>query len=95
MNDCPHYPCSIYGDNCKYCYCPFYNRFCYDESIGGNFIETKNGYKIWDCSNCKIIHRDDIVLLIDLDINENNLEKIKEKWLKIINKMILENKKNK
>ena len=80
-SECPYFPCSSYGENCKYCYCPFYGNFCNnDERTGGKYIVTKNGYQLWDCSECKYIHRDEIVFLINLDINERRKKKLKKAW---------------
>jgi len=85
---CIYYPCSKYGNNCTYCYCIFYP--CKDLRSGGKFVETEIGYKLWDCTDCKIIHREDIVKLIHLDKNEINKRKVKLAWLRV--KSILDGK---
>jgi Zn-finger protein len=75
---CPYFPCSKYGTNCKYCFCIFYP--CREEKTGGKYILAQNGYKIWDCTDCKYIHQDAIVEKIKLDINETDPHKLKIAW---------------
>jgi len=79
--DCPYYPCSFEGQSCKHCYCPLYP--CKIIKTGGKWIYTKTGHNLWDCSECKVIHQQNVVELLNLDINE-----IDEKELKIaLNKL--------
>ncbi len=73
--NCSFYPChrlplEFYGKdgkstqiqdelNCLFCYCPFYP--CGNRPGNGKWIRTKNGKRVWDCSGCGFIHRDDVV----------------------------------
>ena len=52
-NDCQYYPCHEGLEDCTYCYCPLYP--CKDEELG-KWTQSKNG-KIWDCSDCNILHK--------------------------------------
>jgi len=51
--NCPYYPCHFAGQRCDYCYCPLYP--CGDESLG-QWAESMNGGKIWNCASCTMIH---------------------------------------
>ena len=50
---CEYNPCHFRGQDCTYCYCPFYP--CEDEDLGC-MLEGKNG-PVWNCSDCLLIHR--------------------------------------
>lgn len=49
---CDYYPCHKNLEDCSLCYCLVYP--CKIKETGGKWIKNK---KIWDCSNCVIIHR--------------------------------------
>ncbi len=51
--DCEHYPCHFKGQDCTFCYCPFYPCLLYD--LGGELIFSKGEYK-WSCRGCRWIH---------------------------------------
>ena len=51
---CDYNPCHFKGQDCTFCYCPFYP--CEDEDLGG-WVHAKDGRKIWSCSDCLLIHR--------------------------------------
>ena len=56
---CPYHPCHYRGQNCSFCYCPFYP--CNDTDLG-RFIDSKRGNdKVWDCSQCLFNHRNEVV----------------------------------
>lgn len=50
---CDYYPCHQEGENCTFCYCPFYP--CGDSSTGGRWIKEKG---VWSCEACTWIHKD-------------------------------------
>jgi Zn-finger protein len=52
--DCDYYPCHFTGQDCTWCFCPFYP--CEDEQVGGNWVEQEHGSRIWGCSKCFWIH---------------------------------------
>ncbi|NMA31436.1 MAG: cobyric acid synthase [Candidatus Methanofastidiosa archaeon] len=54
---CEYYPCHFDGQDCTFCYCPFYR--CNDPFLGKE-ITSKKGNKIWSCKDCFWIHRNDI-----------------------------------
>jgi adenosylcobinamide hydrolase len=55
--ECPYYPCHAEGQACDFCYCPFYP--CKDESLG-QWVESSNGGKVWNCAACTLLHVPDV-----------------------------------
>ena len=82
INSCAFYPCHFKGQDCTFCYCPFYP--CYNTKLGkmakpeGKFIyKSKSKLKkiVWDCSDCTLFHDKKIIKLIKNHIKkkeENN-----------------------
>ncbi len=56
--DCEYYPCHFEGQDCTFCFCPFYP--CEDIRTGGELVKRSTGGTVWSCSKCSIIHRGDI-----------------------------------
>ncbi|MDR0778949.1 MAG: cobyric acid synthase, partial [Methanomassiliicoccaceae archaeon] len=52
--ECEWGPCHYTGQDCTFCFCPFYP--CGDTDLGYN-IRTKKGKEIWSCLYCHLIHR--------------------------------------
>ena len=59
---CEYYPCHFEGMDCTWCFCPFYP--CKDEQTGGEWVEQKDGSRIWGCSKCFWIHRPEVAKAI-------------------------------
>lgn len=60
--NCPHYPCHKDLEDCTFCYCPFYP--CENTEYGGKYLTIYQGTtktKIWDCSDCNIVHKKEFV----------------------------------
>jgi adenosylcobinamide hydrolase len=55
--DCPYYPCHFPGQRCDFCYCPYYP--CRDENLG-QWEESSNGRKVWNCARCTLLHEPEI-----------------------------------
>lgn len=52
---CEYYPCHFEGQDCTFCYCPFYP--CNDTRTDGKFVEkSKGNEQIWSCTDCYIPH---------------------------------------
>lgn len=56
---CKYFPChkgiQVEDYNCLFCYCPMYSR---KECLGSpNFIISKRGKRIKDCSGCNYPHK--------------------------------------
>ena len=56
--DCPYYPSHFIGQDCTFCYCPFYP--CHDETLGEWVDSSSTGEKIWACTNCLLLHKQDV-----------------------------------
>ncbi len=48
--DCEYYPCHFEGQDCSFCFCPFYPCLIYE--TGGRLKDDN----IWSCSDCFFIH---------------------------------------
>jgi Zn-finger protein len=69
FQDCSFYPCHKIpfnageeeqkGLNCFFCYCPFYP--CKNRVGTGKWLLSADGRKVWDCSDCVLVHRNDVV----------------------------------
>ncbi len=74
-NTCEYYPCHFPGQDCTFCFCPFYP--CEDERTGGKWIDSTTGGKVWSCEDCTIVHRPGVVkdileiLMEDADADGN------------------------
>ena len=53
--ECRYYPCHFEGQDCRFCFCPFYP--CGDTRTGGRWIISSRGRRVWSCKNCHWIHR--------------------------------------
>jgi threonine-phosphate decarboxylase len=74
--DCEYYPCHFEGQDCTFCFCPFYP--CKDERTGGEFIQKSTGGRVWSCAKCSIIHRGEIADKVLKALMKG--KKIKEVW---------------
>lgn len=59
--ECSYYPCHFEGQDCTFCFCPFYP--CGDEKRG-KLIVGKRGREVWSCKGCVDVHRKDVVARI-------------------------------
>lgn len=53
---CEYHPCHFTGQDCTFCYCPFYP--CGDTDFGCE-IQGRHG-PVWSCSDCLFIHRTEV-----------------------------------
>lgn len=60
---CEYYPCHFRGQDCTWCFCPFYP--CNDPSTGGK-LKRLSGTKrlVWDCSGCSWIHEPKVAMKV-------------------------------
>jgi adenosylcobinamide hydrolase len=56
-HNCPYFPCHFPGQRCDFCYCPFYP--CDDENLG-QWVESSNGGRVWNCARCTLLHEPEI-----------------------------------
>ncbi len=74
--NCEYYPCHFEGQDCTFCFCPFYP--CEDERTGGELIQRTTGGSVWSCAGCRLIHRGDIAEKALKELMKG--KKIKEVW---------------
>jgi adenosylcobyric acid synthase len=77
--ECEYGPCHYVGQDCTYCFCPFYP--CEDNELG-EFIQTKKGDKLWSCMYCHLIHRTSACKHIASRIKELKIEEPTDKRLR-------------
>jgi threonine-phosphate decarboxylase len=82
--DCDYYPCHFEGQDCTFCFCPFYPGE--DSRTGGNWIESSSGGQVWSCLNCTIVHEEKIVDdLLSVFIAEGlSDESIRKAWKEVM-----------
>ncbi|MFZ3058952.1 MAG: aminotransferase class I/II-fold pyridoxal phosphate-dependent enzyme [Candidatus Methanoperedens sp.] len=74
--DCEYYPCHFEGQDCTFCFCPFYP--CGDVRTGGELIRKSTGGTVWSCAGCNLIHRGDIAEKVLGALMEG--KKLKDIW---------------
>ncbi|HII02301.1 TPA: threonine-phosphate decarboxylase [Methanosarcinaceae archaeon] len=81
---CEYYPCHFEGQNCTFCFCPFYP--CEDERTGGKWIKSSRGGKVWSCVDCHLVHKTEIAQqVLDCLMHEGNTEElVKVAWKKVM-----------
>ena len=74
--NCEYYPCHFEGQDCTFCFCPFYP--CEEERTGGELIQRSTGGTVWSCARCNLIHNAKIADKVLKALMEG--KKIKEVW---------------
>lgn len=69
--ECGYYPCHFEGQNCSFCYCPFYP--CMDPVMGYD-VTSRHGKPVWSCEDCLFCHRPEVVEFTFGKIGELGLE---------------------
>ncbi len=78
--DCEYYPCHFEGQDCTFCFCPFYP--CENNSTGGELIHRSTGGTVWSCAKCDLIHRGDIADKVLKALMEG--KNIKDVWKLVV-----------
>ena len=84
---CEYYPCHFEGQDCTFCFCPFYA--CEDERTGGKWVERSTGGKVWSCVDCHIMHDPKVAqrildILMEKGDTEENLKIAWEQVVKLL-----------
>jgi len=74
--DCEYYPCHFSGQDCTFCFCPFYP--CENEKAGGELIQRTTGGPVWSCARCSLIHKGDVAEMALKELMKGKT--IKEVW---------------
>ncbi|MBR6204338.1 MAG: cobyric acid synthase [Candidatus Methanomethylophilaceae archaeon] len=77
--ECEYHPCHFTGQDCTFCYCPFYP--CGDEDLGSN-TPGKRGKPVWNCSDCLFIHRREVASFVMSEIRRLGIEDASDERLK-------------
>lgn len=76
--ECKYYPCHFEGQDCSFCFCPFYP--CLNYEMGGELKDTGEKY-VWDCTNCWWIHEESNVEEVIVSLSRFSRQKlIEEDW---------------
>ncbi len=81
---CEYYPCHFEGQNCTFCFCPFYP--CVNECTKGKWITSSGGSKVWSCIDCHIVHNKEIARKIHTTLMQKGDadELVKISWKKVV-----------
>ncbi|AKB75749.1 L-threonine 3-O-phosphate decarboxylase [Methanosarcina lacustris Z-7289] len=81
---CEYYPCHFEGQNCTFCFCPFYP--CENEKTGGKWIKRSRGGRVWSCVDCHLVHKTEIAQkILDCLMQEGDTEElVKVAWKKVM-----------
>ena len=80
--NCEYYPCHFDGQVCLWCYCPFYP--CEDKNFG-EWIERKDGTRVWSCMNCYWIHKPEVACEVLREILEITKDKSIDEAIELLN----------
>jgi Zn-finger protein len=76
--ECEYYPCHFEGQDCTWCFCPFYP--CLDERAGGEYVTSKRtGKEVWSCKGCRWVHDEKVAKEISKEISG-----VKEKMMNLL-----------
>ncbi|MDO8724943.1 MAG: threonine-phosphate decarboxylase CobD [Candidatus Methanoperedens sp.] len=78
--DCEYYPCHFEGQDCTFCFCPFYP--CEDTGTGGKLITKSTGGTVWSCIDCRLIHEEKKAEKVLAGLMKN--KKIKDVWVHVM-----------
>jgi L-threonine-O-3-phosphate decarboxylase len=81
---CEYYPCHFEGQNCTFCFCPFYP--CENEKTGGKWIQSSRGGKVWSCVDCHLVHEKETARkILDCLMQEGDTDElVKVAWKKVM-----------
>jgi len=78
--DCEYYPCHFAGQDCTFCFCPFYP--CENTRTGGELIHRSAGGTVWSCAGCNLIHGGHIAEKVLKELMSG--KKIKDVWKRVM-----------
>jgi threonine-phosphate decarboxylase len=85
---CEYYPCHFAGQDCTFCFCPFYP--CEDDRTGGKCIERSTGGMVWSCVDCTIIHKEEVSQkILDILMEKGSTEEnLTEAWKRVVEPLL-------
>ena len=85
---CDQRPCHFAGQDCRFCFCPFYP--CLDNLTGGGFVASEEGGRVWGCKGCIWIHRSDVANLVAKLLARANIRSSDPKRVLSVRKSVLD-----
>ena len=79
-SSCGWYHCHFKGQNCSFCFCPFYP--CMDTDLG-QMIEGKKG-PVWSCQECYWMHRHEVAADFFREMDGRKFDDVSQKDLQDI-----------
>ncbi len=73
---CDYYPCHFRGQDCTWCFCPFYP--CKDQQTGGEWLKRKDGTSVWNCTHCYWIHRFEVASVLLEIIRGRGIKRVED-----------------
>ncbi len=86
--ECKYYPCHFNGQDCTFCYCPFYPCLLYD--LGGELVLSSHGEYVWSCKGCSWIHEKENVENVIFVLGRYPKQKLVEEDWWFFNKILQE-----
>jgi len=71
---CEYYPCHFTGQDCTWCFCPFYP--CEDAQTGGEWVPMKTGGLIWGCSDCFWLHTPEVATELMIEFQKLGIDSV-------------------
>jgi len=78
--ECEYYPCHFAGQDCTFCFCPFYP--CEDRRTGGEYVVKSTGGSVWSCAKCCIIHKGEVADKVLKALMKG--KKLKDVWKRVV-----------
>ncbi len=73
-DSCKYYPCHVEGQDCTWCYCPFYP--CEDDRTGGRRkSSSRTGKEVWTCIDCTWVHGKEVAQDLAEAVNGDNMDR--------------------
>ncbi|MDD4331159.1 MAG: threonine-phosphate decarboxylase CobD [Methanosarcinaceae archaeon] len=85
---CEYYPCHFEGQDCTFCFCPFYP--CKDPRTDGKWVKSSRGEQVWSCVDCYYVHKKEIVRqILDCLMQDGETEELlKLAWKKVMEPLL-------
>ncbi len=83
---CEYHPCHHDGQDCSWCFCPFYP--CELPELGTRVKSSRTGEMVWSCVDCEFLHRDDVSRFVaertqEMNITDPNDSRLQELFTEV------------
>lgn len=66
--ECEYHPCHYEGQDCSWCFCPFYP--CEIHELGDYVRSSRTGEMVWSCVDCEYLHRPEVATYVAKRVKE-------------------------